>query len=62
MTVDEADDEGPTQEELAHSFLKRKQQMKKVCIVENDIKLTNEEKEQLKEMRQEREEEEKAKA
>ena len=36
--------------------------MKKVCIVENDIKLTNEEKEQLKEMRQEREEEEKAKA
>ena len=46
-TVDEADDEGPTQEELAQSFMKRKQQMKKVCIVENDIKLTNEEKELL---------------
>lgn len=32
--------------------------MKKVCIVEDDIKLTNEEKEQLMEMRKEREREE----
>ena len=32
--------------------------MKKVCIVEDDIKLTNEEKEQLMEMRREREREE----
>ena len=31
--------------------------MKKVCIVEDDIKLTNEEKEQLMEMRKERERE-----
>ena len=36
--------------------------MKKVCIVENDIKLTNEEKEQLLEMKKERELEEKEKA
>ena len=32
--------------------------MKKVCIVENDIKLTNEEKEQLREMKRERDREE----
>ena len=32
--------------------------MRKVCIVEDDIKLTNEEKEQLMEMRKEREREE----
>ena len=32
--------------------------MKKVCIVEDDIKLTNEENEQLMEMRKEREREE----
>lgn len=31
--------------------------MKKVCIVEDDIKLTNEEKEQLMEMKKERERE-----
>ena len=31
--------------------------MRKVCIVEDDIKLTNEEKEQLMEMRKERERE-----
>ena len=36
--------------------------MKKVCIVENDIKLTNEEKELLLQMRKEREEEEMEKA
>ena len=57
-TVHEAESEGPTQEELEHAFHKRKQQMKKVCIVEEGIKLTNEEKEQLRQMRQEREEEE----
>ena len=32
--------------------------MKKVCIVEEDIKLTNEEKEQLREMKKERDREE----
>ena len=36
--------------------------MKKVCIVENDIKLTNEEKALLIEMKQEREEEQREKA
>ena len=56
--VDEADNEGPTESELQQEFFKRKQQMKKVCIVEDDIKLTNEEKEQLMEMRKEREREE----
>ena len=55
--VDEASNEGPTQSEI-EEFHKRKQQMKKVCIVEDDIKLTNEEKEQLMEMRKEREREE----
>ena len=56
--VDEAEDEGPTQSELEAEFMKRKQQMKKVCIVEEDIKLTNEEKEQLMEMKKERDREE----
>ena len=56
--VDEASNEGPTQSELEHEFHKRKQQMKKVCIVEEDIKLTNEEKEQLREMKKERDREE----
>ena len=35
--------------------------MKKVCIVENDIKLTQEEKQTLMEMKREREEEEREK-